>query len=339
MTASPLLHPHVDPLGDLPLAFDYDHVSLVPRVASTLTHRADAEPEVTVGPVRLRLPLLGAPMPDVCGPEMCRALAAGGALGVLHRFQPVDEQVAEFSASHDAAPMTVGAAVGVTGDFHDRFSGLYGAGCRIVCLDTANGAHEQVADAMAWIRNQADDVFIISGNVATAEAFRWLEDRGADAIRVGIAGGSVCETRTETAVYAPTPHAVAEAAQVRRRALIIGDSGVRNPADMCKLLALGADLVMVGSALAGTREAPGRVIVVDGKKVKIMRGAASFSVQQQVGTEDPGYIEGTETLVPYKGGVEDVVRRYLAGLRSSMSYMDARTLEQYRENVSFILLR
>jgi IMP dehydrogenase len=108
---------------------------------------------------------------------------------------------------------------------------------------------------------------------------------------------------------------------------------------MCKLLALGADLVMVGSALAGTREAPGRVIVVDGKKLKIMRGAASFSVQQQAGTEDPGYVEGTETLVPYKGGVDDVVRRYLAGLRSSMSYMGARTLEEYRQNVSFIVLR
>ena len=108
---------------------------------------------------------------------------------------------------------------------------------------------------------------------------------------------------------------------------------------MCKLLALGADCIMVGSALAGTYEAPGRVIVVDGKKFKIMRGAASFSVQQQSGTEDPGYVEGTETLVPYKGGVDDVVRRYLAGLRSSMSYMDARTLEQYRQNVSFIVLR
>lgn len=278
-------------------------------------------------------------MPDVCGPEMCRALGAAGALGILHRFQPVADQVMEFAEAHAGEPVSVAAAIGVTGDHRERFSRLYDAGCRVFCLDTANGAHEQVADAMAWIRNQADDVFIISGNVATAEAFRWLEDRGADAIRVGIAGGSVCETRTETAVYAPTPHAVAEAAQVRRRALIIGDSGVRNPADMCKLLALGADLVMVGSALAGTREAPGRVIVVDGKKVKIMRGAASFSVQQQVGTEDPGYIEGTETLVPYKGGVDDVVRRYLAGLRSSMSYMDARTLEQYRENVSFILLR
>jgi IMP dehydrogenase len=339
MTSGPLLRAHTEPLGDLPVAFDYDHLSMVPRTASSLTHRADADPSVTVGPLVLGVPLVGAPMPDVCGPEMCRALGAAGAVGVLHRFQSVAKQVMEFAAAHDGEPVSVAAAIGVTGDHRERFSRLYEAGCRVFCLDTANGAHEQVAVAMAWIRNQADDVFIISGNVATAEAFRWLEDRGADAIRVGIAGGSVCETRTETAVYAPTPHAVAEAAQVRRRALIIGDSGVRNPADMCKLLALGADLVMVGSALAGTREAPGRVIVVDGKKVKIMRGAASFSVQQQVGTEDPGYIEGTETLVPYKGGVDDVVRRYLAGLRSSMSYMDARTLEQYRENVSFILLR
>jgi IMP dehydrogenase len=339
MTAGPLLRAHIDPLGDLPVAFDYDHLSLVPRIASSLTHRADASPEVRLGPLLLRMPLIGAPMPDVCGPEMCQSLADAGALGVLHRFQPVGDQVRQFNASHKNAPLTVGAAVGVTGDYRDRFVGLYGAGCRIFCLDTANGAHEQVGAAVEWIRSQADDVFVIGGNVATAEAFRWLEDRGVDAIRVGIAGGSVCETRTETAVYAPTPHAVAEAVQVRRRALIIGDSGVRNPADMCKLLALGADAVMVGSALAGTREAPGRVIVVDGKKVKIMRGAASFSVQQQAGTEDPGYVEGTETLVPYKGGVDDVVRRYLAGLRSSMSYMDARTLEQYRENVSFILLR
>jgi IMP dehydrogenase len=339
MSTGPLLRAHVDPLADLPVAFDYDHLSLVPRVASTLSRRSDASPEVAMGPLVLRIPLVAAPMPDVCGPLMCRALGAAGALGVLHRFQSVAEQVADFNDSHDGAPSTVGAAIGVTGDYRDRFIGLYGAGCRIICIDTANGAHEQVGAAVAWVREQADDVFLIAGNVATAEAFRWLEDRGVDAIRVGIAGGSVCETRTETAVYAPTPHAVAEAAQVRRRALIIGDSGVRTPADMCKLLALGADLVMVGSALAGTREAPGRVIVVDGKKVKIMRGAASFSVQQQSGTEDPGYVEGTETLVPYKGGVDDVVRRYLAGLRSSMSYMDARTLEQYRQNVSFIVLR
>jgi IMP dehydrogenase len=339
MSANSLLQLRVDAAGEWPVAFDYDHVSLVPRVASTMLHRADASPEVQLGPRRLTIPLLAAPMPDVCGPEMCRALAAAGALGVLHRFQSVEEQVAEFNVADAGAPLSVGAAVGVTGDYRERFERLYAAGCRIVCLDTANGAHAQVGAAIEEIRSLASGVFIIAGNVASAEAFRWLEDCGADAIRVGIAGGSVCETRTETAVYAPTPYAVAEAAQVRRRALIIGDSGVRTPADMCKLLALGADLVMVGSALAGTREAPGRVIVVDDKKYKIMRGAASFSVQQQAGTADPGYVEGTETLVPYKGGTDDVIRRYLAGLRSSMSYMDARNLEEYRRNVSFLLLR
>ncbi|MHB8718354.1 MAG: guanosine monophosphate reductase [Candidatus Dormibacteria bacterium] len=335
--------PHLDdgPSGGSPwpVAFDYDHITLVPRLASTLPHRADADPAVRLGPATLRTPLLAAPMPDVCGPQMCRALAAAGGMGVLHRFQSVASQVTAFGDSHDDEPLSVAAAIGVTGDHRERFDGLYAAGCRIVCVDTANGAHTQVAAAISWVRERAGDVTIIAGNVASAEAFRWLEDCGADAIRVGIAGGSVCETRTETAVYAPTPFAVAEAAQVRRRALIIGDSGVRSPADMCKLLALGADLVMVGSALAGTREAPGRVIVVEGRKVKIMRGAASFSVQQEAGGSDPDYIEGTETLVSYKGGTAAVVRRYLAGLRSSMSYMDARTLDEYRRNVSFLLLR
>jgi IMP dehydrogenase len=195
-----------------------------------------------------------------------------------------------------------------------------------------------VAAAVEWMRSQLSRLFIIAGNVASAEGFAWLEQAGADAIRVGIAGGSVCETRTETGVFVPTPYAVHEAASVRQRALIIGDSGIRSPADMCKLLALGADCVMVGSAIAGTKEAPGRVIVVDGKKYKIMRGAASFSVQHEFDERDPEYVEGSETMVPYKGRVSDVIRRYLAGLRSSMSYMDARTLSEYRENAQFLRL-
>jgi IMP dehydrogenase len=113
---------------------------------------------------------------------------------------------------------------------------------------------------------------------------------------------------------------------------------VRTPADFCKLLALGADAVMVGSALAGTKEAPGNVISMEGKKYKVMRGAASFSVQQQSGNASPGYVEGTETLVPYRDTVTTVLHRYLAGLQSSMSYMNARTLDAYRHNVAFMLL-
>jgi IMP dehydrogenase len=323
---------------DLPRAFDFDDVSLVPRVRSTLAHRMEALPEVDFGPVRLTIPLIGSPMPDVCGVDMCQALGHHGALGILPRFQTIDAQAAELREV-GAAGGSVAAALGVTGDYRDRFERIVDAECRIVCLDTANGAHEQVAHVVRWVRDQSTPVFLIAGNVATAETFAWLEDLGVDAIRVGIAGGSVCETRTETGVHAPTPYSVYECAQVRRRALIVADGGVRSPADMCKLLALGADCVMVGSALAGTYEAPGRVLVVDGKKFKIMRGAASFSVQQEFAGEDPEYIEGAESIVAYKGRVADVIQRYLAGLRSSMSYMNARTLDEYRSNASFIRVR
>jgi IMP dehydrogenase len=308
-------------------------------VISEVAHRGDVAVDVMFGPLALRLPILGSPMPDVCGTEMARALARHGALGILHRFDSIESQAAayqEASAGSGAGKGCVGAAVGVSGDYQQRVAALYEAGCRVICLDTANGAHRQVAAAIQWVKRQHGDVFILAGNVATKEGFKWLEDEGADAIRVGIAGGSVCETRNETGVYVPTPYAVAEAASVRKRALIIGDGGVRMPADLAKLLALGADVVMLGSALAGTREALGRVIVVDGKRFKIMRGAASFSVQQEAAGSRPQYVEGAETLVPYKGRVEEVLQRYEAGLRSSLSYLNARTLADFRLNAAFV---
>src|SRR5579884_644686 len=161
--------------AEVPVAFDYDDITLVPRRPSTLPHRSDARPEVELGGVRLGVPLLGSPMPDVCGVDMCIALAANGALGLLHRFQPLEEQVRGFRTARAQAGDAVGAAVGVSGDYRERFSRLLDAGCRIVCLDTANGAHEQVAHAVAWIRSQAPSAFLIAGNVASAEGFSFLE--------------------------------------------------------------------------------------------------------------------------------------------------------------------
>ncbi len=199
-------------------AFNYDDLALVPRVVSTLAHRADAQPATHFGPFRLALPLLGSPMPDVCGADMCRVLAREGAMGPLHRFQPIESQQREFeqaSRQQETTATAVSAAIGITGDYRERFQALYAAGCRVFCLDTANGAHVQVEQALIWLRGRASDLFLVAGNVASAEAFRWLEERGADAIRVGIAGGSVCETRTETGVFVPTPYAVAEASAVR----------------------------------------------------------------------------------------------------------------------------
>lgn len=325
---------------EAPSAIDFGHLSLVPRVVSTIAHRAAVRCHLRLGPVVLDGPLVASPMPDVSGPQLCRALAELGCLGILHRFQPIAQQVEQFAAATGglAPGRAVAAAIGVAGDYRERFAALHDAGCRIVCIDTANGAHTQVADAIDAVKRRAPDAFVITGNVASAEGFRWLEEQGADAIRVGIAGGALCKTRTETAVYVPTPHAVREAAAVRRRALVIGDGGVRSPGDFCILLALGADAVMLGSALAGTREANGREIVMRGRRYKVARGAASLSVQQQMGRADPEHVEGAETMVPYRGEAGAVVQRYLAGLRSSMAYMDAHDLAGYRRNVSFVRL-
>jgi IMP dehydrogenase len=321
-------------------AIDFPHLSLVPRVVSGVTHRESVHCQVSLGDVTLDGPLIASPMPDVCGPDMCRTLAELGCLGVLHRFQPIEAQVAQFAASTAGLPphRAVAAAVGITGDFHERFAALHEAGCRVVCLDTANGAHRQVAAAADAVKRRAPEAFVIAGNVASAEAFRWLEEHGADAIRVGIGGGGLCETRTETGVYVPTPQAVLEALSVRRRALVIGDGGVRSPGDMCLLLALGADAVMLGSALSGTREATGREIVLRGRHYKVARGAASESVQVEMGRLHPPHVEGAETLVPFRGDAAAVVQRYLAGLRSSMAYMDAFDLAGYRRNASFVRL-
>jgi IMP dehydrogenase/GMP reductase len=321
-------------------AIDFCNLSLVPRTVSSIGHRADVDCCVALGHRTLAVPLVGSPMPDVCGPEMCVTLGRLGGLGILHRFQPLRTQVEQFTSAAASVPdgRVVGAAVGITGDFQERFIALCEAGCRVVCLDTANGAHTQVAAAIAWIKRAAPDAFVIAGNVGSAETFRWLEDQGADAIRVGIGGGALCETRTETGIYAPTPQAVLEAASVRQRALIIGDGGVRSPGDLCKLLALGADLVMLGSALTGTREAAGRELVMRGRRYKIARGAASLSVQQEMGRSDPQHVEGAETMVPYRGEASAIVQRYVAGLRSSMAYLDAGDLDRYRQNARFIRL-
>lgn len=331
----------------------YDQVSLIPTKVSSLEHRAEANTKVKFGPVMLDLPLIAAPMPDVSNGQMAAKLSFLGSLGWIHRFdQTVSEQIAQLKKYPPLWSFSVGVAVSAQAS---TIGALYDAGVRIFCIDTANGANKMVERAIKTLKNGYPDIFIVTGNVASAETFLELESWGADAIRVGIAGGSVCETRTETGVYSPMASVIQQCAnRIRtiyqpvgsggpidaldqyKRALLIADGGITSPGDMCKALALGADLVMAGGIFAGTDEAPGDVILIDGKKHKYLRGAASYSVQKDTGNEDPSYVEGKEKPVPYRGSVEKVVSRFAAGLRSSMSYMNARNLAEYRQNVKVV---
>ncbi|MBM4167031.1 MAG: guanosine monophosphate reductase [Ignavibacteria bacterium] len=320
-----------------PESLTFNDISLVPRVVSSIKHRTECSAATDFLGIPLQLPLLAAPMPDVCGGKMAAVLAQLGALGFIHRFSSIEKQVTDALLTEKKN--AIGCAIGVTGDWKERFQQLYNIGVRLFCLDIANGANHVVANAISWLRSHTNngEIKIIAGNVAAAETFVWLAEVGADAIRVGIGNGSICTTSIETGIGQGQVSAIVECARVREErklsTLIIADGGIRTPGDMCKALALGADATMLGSALAGTEESPGEVIKFRGQLYKRYVGAASFATKMS-----NDYVEGEETLVPYKSKVEKTLKRFLDGVRSSMAYMNARTLSEFRQFTSFVRL-
>lgn len=323
---------------------DYDRIWYAPRQCATLRHRSEANTRTTAFNATLDLPIITAPMPDVCNGKMARTFSMHGGLALIHRFQSIAQQVKNYNDAITDNPRSkqVGCAIGTVGDWAERFEELYAAGCRIFCIDTANGYNEQVSITAYTIKQAYDDIYIIAGNIATGEGYKYLATLGVkiDAVRVGIAGGSVCETKNETGVYMPIIASLRECVAARatldvEAPLIIADGGIKKPADANKALGLGADLVMCGSLFAGTAEAPGDVIKHDGQLYKLYRGAASFSVQHEFTNKEPQYNEGAETLVPYKGTVVEILHRLRGGLTSCMSYNNARTLQELRNNATF----
>jgi IMP dehydrogenase len=340
----------------IPSAYGFSNIGLVPRVVSTLEHRSEADTSVELWGIKLQIPLVATPMPDVCNGLMAGTLAILGAMGIIHRFQTIEEEVQEYMITKVATSQAlggkdvnknIGCAIGATGDYVKRFTRLYDAGCRIFVIDTANGANIQVQKALDTLQKiyaKYEKCYLIAGAIATKEGFKFLADCGADGVRVGIAGGSVCITRTETGIYYPMASSIIECAEERDKMknppILISDGGVSMPADLAKTLALGSDVVFGGSMFAGTKEAPGGLIKdKDGKLFKLYRGAASFGVQAEHSESEPAYNEGAETLVNYKsGGVEKVIERFKSGLRSSMSYLNARNLNEFRNNADFVYI-
>ncbi|MBC6990775.1 IMP dehydrogenase [Hymenobacter sp. BT491] len=239
--------------------------------------------------------------------------------------------------------LRVGAAVGVTADLMERVTALVEAGVDVVSVDTAHGHSKGVLDAVRNLKQRFPNLEVIAGNVATAEGARALADAGADAVKVGVGPGSICTTRIIAGIGVPQLSAVLEAARGLEGTGVplIADGGVKFSGDAVKALAAGASSIMIGSLLAGTEEAPGDIIIYEGRKFKSYRGMGSVEAMED-GSKDRYFQDAEDDIkklvpegivgrVPFKGGAGEVLYQLAGGLRAGMGYCGAATIETLQQ--------
>ena len=344
----------------------FDDVLLVPRYSS-IRSRSSVDLSVKLKNVvqPLRSPIISSPMDTITESAMALAMLKRGALGVIHRFNNIDDQSSMISDVYEKLEEencdminSIAAAVGVSGDYFERAQALYQAGARILCIDIAHGHHILMKHALQALRKEfGDKVHLMAGNVATREGFELLADWGADSVRVGIGGGSICSTRIQTGHGMPTLQSVLDCASSPSDVLIIADGGIRTSGDMVKAIAAGADMVMVGALLSGTTETPGDIhneessgtqvyeaVMTDngmleytgtvGRRYKQYRGMASQEAQvawRGYGSSE----EGVATTVDYKGPVAPILDSLEKGIRSGLSYSGAKTISELQARSVF----
>jgi len=253
-----------------------------------------------------------------------------------------------LASKDELGRLRVGAALGTGAGTEERAEALIEAGVDVLVVDTAHGHSKGVLERVRWVKTQYPQVQVIGGNIATGDAARALVDHGADAVKVGIGPGSICTTRIVAGVGVPQITAIANVADALAGTGVplIADGGIRYSGDVAKALAAGGYTVMLGSVFAGTEEAPGEVVLYQGRSYKDYRGMGSLGAMsagsadryfQETGSATEKLVpEGIEGRVPYKGSVLQIVYQLVGGVRSSMGYCGCRTIDEMREQASFV---
>jgi IMP dehydrogenase len=252
------------------------------------------------------------------------------------------------AAVDERGRLRVGAAVGVGSDRDARIEALVAAGCDVICIDTAHGHSAGVIEAVRAVRKKFPKLQLVAGNVATGAATKALIEAGVDAVKVGVGPGSICTTRIVAGVGVPQLTAIADSVDAARATgtPIIADGGIKYSGDVAKALAAGATTVMIGSLFAGTDEAPGEVILYQGRSYKSYRGMGSIGAMKE-GSKDRYFQadvesaqklvpEGIEGRVPYKGPLRDSLYQLVGGLRSAMGYVGCASIEELRTRAKFV---
>ncbi|MBT4208534.1 IMP dehydrogenase [Candidatus Woesearchaeota archaeon] len=383
-------------------ALTYDDIGIVPKYSEilsrsdiNLTTRFTKNTEITI-------PVVSSPMDTVTGYEMALEMMDWGGVGVLHRFNTIEEQARMMNELHTEWDKFFGigkdfssyeetwekwnskfngnllssqltpnkddwddlkedmsfvdemetmnkrwrrkplcAAIGVTGDYLERAQELVANGCNVLLIDVAHGHHKLVKDTIRELKNGLrGDVEIIGGSIATGTAAKDLCEWGVDGLRVGIGGGSVCSTRIQTGVGVPNITSIQDCCIIADtyNVPVITDGGIGYIADICKSIGIGADSVMLGSLLSGTKETPGE-IHKDGlwpNERLYKKYSGSASLENKLKRNESKNVEGYSFRVEYKGKTKRILNDISDGLRSSMSYVGASNIEEFQTKCEFV---
>ena len=320
--------------------YTFDDVLITPAY-SDIESRSEIDTSIDFLGLPLKVPIISANMDYITGFEMALRMHELGGLGILHRFEPWEDQVKTIQKLY-ANKIPIIFSVGIR-DIKESLDHIkyivqdLAIPIHGICIDVAHGHHQKVGTLVELIKGSVDEsvsqLKVIAGNVANLEGADFLYQSGADAIKVGIGAGSVCTTRTIAGVGVPQLSAILECAAFSEETKIpiIADGGIRHSGDVAKAMAAGANIVMIGNLFAGTDETPGETFFLNNKQFKRYRGQASF------GVNGDRYIkEGIDGVVPAKGPVAPILGQIQAGLRSSMSYVGARTIDEFQIKAKFV---
>jgi IMP dehydrogenase len=315
-------------------AITFDDVLLVPSY-NHYESRKMVDTSVTdrTGKLRLELPIFTSNMDTITESAMANFIGSKGGMGVLHRFMSIEKNLEEFKKCNYPAFVSVGCSEAEV----ERAQALRDAGASHFCVDVAHGHAKYVGKMLKQLRAILPNECLMAGNVATYAGADYLAHCGADIIKVGIGGGSVCSTRIKTGFGLPMLTSLQECTRVDRS--IVADGGVRTPGDMVKALAFGADFIMIGGMFAGTRPTPGPVLTTqDGKKIKQYRGMASKEAQVDFhgGMSEWKTAEGVAVEVPYRENEDAIIADIIGGLRSGLTYGGSATIRELQRKLEYV---
>ena len=334
----------MDPIKE---ALTFDDVTMAPKYSGVLPSEVNTSTKLSAN-LTLKIPLLSSAMDTVTESKMAIAIAKAGGIGVIHRNLNIKKQIEEIRKVKKQG-LLVGAAVGAGPLELKRAEAILKEQINLIVVDTAHGHSKKVAEIVKAIKKiKTKKTTLCAGNIATADAAKFLIKLGVDIVKVGIGPGSICTTRLVAGIGVPQLSAILAVKQgiKNNKTKIISDGGIKYSGDIAKALSAGADAVMIGSLFAGSTETPGKLIKKNGKLFKSFRGMGSVGAMnkgsadryfQKKQKDTSKYVpEGVEGFVKYKGDVKSIIYKLIGGLKSSMGYLGAKKVLYLKTKPNFV---